>query len=344
MLELISITKKLGSFVLPELSLTIETGQYLTLVGPCGVGKSVLLEIIAGFIPPTAGQILLNGKDITQDPPEKRGIALLYQDHSLFPHMTVKKNIAYGLKLKGLKPAQVENQISAIVDLIGITHLLSRKPANLSGGESQLAALARALVIEPQLVLLDEPLSSLDLNTRVRLRKILKRINAELNTTVLHVTHDPDEAMQLGDQICVMLDSRIRQVGPGEELFRRPSDPAVADFLGMKNILSVEKSAEDIYSVFDQKIHLSCGQPISHIWIKPEDIILSTQPFDSSARNQFECKVLEIEMSNPFISVLIQAGKMKLTSLITYTSLENLKIKAGTKIYATFKTSALHSF
>jgi molybdopterin-binding protein len=176
------------------------------------------------------------------------------------------------------------------------------------------------------------------------LRKILKRINAELNTTVLHVTHDPDEAMQLGDQICVMLDSRIRQVGPGEELFRRPSDPAVADFLGMKNILSVEKSAEDIYSVFDQKIHLSCEQPISHIWIKPEDIILSTQPFDSSARNQFECKVLEIEMSNPFISVPIQAGKMKLTSLITYTSLENLKIKAGTKIYATFKTSALHSF
>lgn len=207
MLELISITKKLGAFVLPELSLSVDTGQYLTLVGPCGVGKSVLLEIIAGFISPDSGQILLNGKNSTNSPPEKRGIALLYQDHALFPHMTIKKNIAYGLKLMSLNANDIEKRITDITELMGITHLLPRKPANLSGGEAQLAALARALAIEPKLVPLDEPLSSLDFNTRLRLRKILKRINEELNTTVLHVTHDPDEAMQLGHRICVMLNS-----------------------------------------------------------------------------------------------------------------------------------------
>lgn len=344
MLELRSITKKLGSFVMPELSLSVDTGQYLTLVGPCGVGKSVLLEIIAGFISPDSGQILLNGKDITNAPPEKRGIALLYQDHSLFPHMTVKNNIAYGLKLKGLKATVIEKKIAKIADLMEISNLLHRKPANLSGGQAQLSALARALAIEPKLVLLDEPLSSLDLNTRLRLRKVLKRINEKLNTTVLHVTHDPDEAMQLGHRICVMLDSRIQQIGPGEELFRRPSDPQVANFLGMKNILFVEKAAEGVYSVFDQKIYLTSDQPVSNIWIKPEDIILSSEPFDSSARNQFACKVVEIEMANSFVTVVIHAGRMELTSLITHTSFERLAVKVGKQIYATFKSSALHAF
>ena len=345
MLELRSITKRLGSFVLPELSLTVNDGQYLILVGPSGVGKTVLLEIIAGLVRPDSGQILLDGKDVTNNAPEKRNIALVYQDYVLFPHMTVKQNIAYGLKAARLSSDIIENRISELSKIMEIEELLSRKPTNLSGGQQQRVALARALAVRPKLLLLDEPLSALDSNTRTRLRKVLKNIKNIFNTTVIHVTHDPDEAIQLGEQICVMLDGRIKQVGPNEELFRKPSEPDVADFLGMKNILPVSLVTGMQYSSFGQSIFISQEQEsISHIWIKPEEIILSNKPFDSSARNQFICRVIEIDRFNPFFAVRISAGQMELTSLITHNSLNELNIEVGKEVYATFKSSALHCF
>ena len=238
MLELRSIGVRLGEFELADISVTVQAGEYFVLLGPSGVGKSVLLEIVAGLIRPSAGRMLLDGRDITNLPPEKRGCSLVYQDYALFPHMTAGRNIAYGLVPRIGRQA-AKRRAAELAELLHITDVLDRRPAALSGGQQQRVALARALAVQPKLLLLDEPLSAVDTNTRLRLRKELKRINCELNTAVLHVTHDPEEAMALGSRVGVMLDHRLRQIAAPEELFRRPSDPAIADFLGMRNVLPV---------------------------------------------------------------------------------------------------------
>ena len=345
MLELRSINKKLGSFAISNISMDIKQGEYMVLVGPSGVGKSILLEIIAGLIEPDSGQIFLNNEDISFNPPESRGFAVVYQDYVLFPHLTVQQNIAYGLKAAGTDSQAIKERLRSLAQMLHIEPLLSRKPATLSGGEQQRVALARALAIEPQLLLLDEPLSALDVNTRLRLRKELKRINRELKISVLHVTHDPEEAMELGDRICVMLDNQIRQSAPRAELFREPSDPEVARFLGMKNILPVVRDKDEIYLVQGQQIHVDLDDDsMSHIWIKPEEILLSREPFESSARNQFRSEVIDFDHYNPFMAVHVSSGEMVLTALITYASFKKLRIEIGAKVYATFKSSAIHCF
>ena len=345
MLELRSINKKLGSFAISNISMDIKEGEYMVLVGPSGVGKSILLEIIAGLIEPDSGQIFFNKKDISFNPPESRGFAVVYQDYVLFPHLTVQQNIAYGLKAAGADSQAIKDRLKSLTQMLHIDQLLCRKPATLSGGEQQRVALARALAIEPQLLLLDEPLSALDVNTRLRLRKELKRINRELKISVLHVTHDPEEAMELGDRICVMLDNQIRQSALRAELFREPSDPEVARFLGMKNILPVVRDKDEVYLAQGQRIHVDLADDsISHIWIKPEEILLSREPFESSARNQFRCEVIDLDHYNPFMAVHVSSGEMILTALITYASFKELKIEIGAKVYATFKSSAIHCF
>ncbi|MHC4075595.1 MAG: ABC transporter ATP-binding protein, partial [Planctomycetota bacterium] len=195
MLELRSISKSLGSFAMSDVSLRINAGEYFVLLGPSGVGKSVLIEVIAGLIKPDGGRIFWNDNDITLEPPEARGFAVVYQDYALFPHLTVRQNIAYGLRAAGGSPGKTEAHLQMLTEMLHIHKLLTRRPATLSGGEQQRVALARALAVEPKLLLLDEPLSALDTNTRLRLRKELKRINRQLNISVLHVTHDPQEAM-----------------------------------------------------------------------------------------------------------------------------------------------------
>jgi molybdopterin-binding protein len=345
MLELQSISKHLGAFAMSDVSMKIDDGEYFVLLGPSGVGKSVLIDIVAGLLKPDNGQILWNRKDITLTEPQRRGFAVVYQDYTLFPHLTVRQNITFGLRATGCNPTKIKDRLNILVEMLQIQKLLSRRPATLSGGEQQRIALARALIIEPKLLLLDEPLSALDINTRQRLRKELKRINKELNISVLHVTHDPEEAMVLADQICVMLDSKIRQIAPPAELFRKPSDPEVAAFLGIRNVLTVTKAQEGICSICEKNIYvLSANASTSHIWIKPEEILLSTSPFDSSARNQLKCQVIEIDLLDSLLAVHVVSGKLPLTALITYASGSKLQVEVGTEVYATFKNSAVHCF
>lgn len=345
MLKLRSICKKLGAMNMQQLDLTAEKGQYLVLLGPSGVGKTVLLEIIAGLMKPDSGKITFDATDITFAPPEARGFAIVYQDYALFPHLTVSGNIAYGLKAAKKGSAVRKKRIHAIAEMLGIESILHRYPEKLSGGERQRVALARSLVVEPKLLLLDEPLSALDANTRSRLRKELRQLTQKLGTTVIHVTHDPEEAMALADNVAVMLDHRIKQIAPPVELFRRPSDARVAAFLGMKNILPVTSVSKNICRVCDQNIHASSADDAtSYIWIGPEDILLSTQPFDSSARNSFKCKIVGWEHYNTLLAVDLTASEMKLTALITHASFEQLNLEQGNDIYATFKSSAVHCF
>jgi molybdopterin-binding protein len=240
----------LDEFHLREINLDVAAGEYFVVLGPTGAGKTVLLETVAGLHQPRKGQIMLDGEDVTDAPPEQRGIGFVYQDYVLFPHLNVAGNIAFGLKLRRMARETIEEQVTTISQLLGIDHLLHRRPGTLSGGEAQRVALARALVVEPRLLLLDEPLSALDPETREGLQRELARVHRELGTTTVHVTHDFEEAVALGDRIAVVNEGRVVQVGSPEEIFRKPASEFVARFVGVRNVFWGEiRPGEDGYQV-----------------------------------------------------------------------------------------------
>ena len=343
MLELREIGIRLGEFELADVSLTVAPGEYVVVLGPSGVGKSVLLETIAGLRAPRTGAVLLAGEDITAAAPERRSMSMVYQDYALFPHMTAAGNIGYGLRAAGATRAEIHQRVGVLAALLGIEPLLGRRPAGLSGGQQQRVALARALAAGPKVLLLDEPLSALESTVRAQLRVELKRINRELGTAFVHVTHDPEEAMALGDRVAVLLHGRLHQVGTPEELFRRPSDTQVAAFLGLRNVLAVSEVRGRVCGVCGVEIHVSSAtEATEHIWIKPEEVILSDQPFASSARNQFRCRVADWTHRDSLLAVRVAAGALELVALITHGSFEALGIEPGREVYATFKSSAVH--
>ena len=340
MLELRSIAKRLGDFEMRDVSMTINQGEYFVLLGPSGIGKTVLIETIAGLIRPDSGTIIWRGRDITHSPPETRRFAVVYQDCALFPHMTVAGNVVYGLKApdRGMR-------LAGIAESMGIRNLLGRYPHGLSGGEQQRVAIARALMTDPELLLLDEPLSSLDVKARRQFRAELKRVHREFGAAVLHVTHDLEEAMSLGDRIGVMLDGRIHQCGTPEDLFRKPSSREVADFLGMRNVIPVSYVSGGICRAGDLEIHVAeAVEPVSHVWIRPEEIVLSKEPFSSSARNQFKGQVVDWEHSGTLLVIHVSCGGLALSALITYASFKELAIEPGMELYVTFKSSSVHPF
>jgi len=330
---------------LTDVSMTVGGGEYFVLLGPSGVGKTVLVEMIAGLLAPDAGEVLWSGRDITAAAPEKRGFAVVYQDYALFPHLSVSRNIAYGLRATGRGRREARRRVAELAETMEIAPLLRRRPGRLSGGEQQRVALARALAAEPRMLLLDEPLAALDTRTRLRLRKRLKGLSRELGIPVFHVTHDPEEAMTLGDRIGVMLDHRMHQIAPAEELFRRPTDPAVAEFLGLKNVLPVARVSGHVCRSGDVDVHAGAAdETTAHLWISPEEILLSRAPFASSALNQFRGRVLDSDPRGDLLAVRVAVGELLLTSLITYTSFRALAIEPGAELYVTFKSSAVHCF
>jgi molybdopterin-binding protein len=229
--------------------------------------------------------------------------------------------------------------------MLDICHLLKRKPKNLSGGEQQRIALARALAPRPRLLLLDEPLAALDAAERIRLRKELKKLSKDLGITVLHVTHSPEEAIALADRVAVMIDHSIAQVAEPDELFRKPSNSVVANFLGISNILPVDSFDGQVCSVTGQKIHATAAdESTSYLWIGPEEILLSKTPFSSSARNQFECITAGYDNRDTLLAVDLKCGDLLLTALITHRSFVDLGLSDGSKVFATFKSSAVHCF
>jgi ABC-type sugar transport system ATPase subunit len=212
--------------------LTTEEGEYLVLLGPSGCGKTTLLRTVAGLEQPTSGDVLIDGRVVTQLPPRARKIAMVFQSYALYPHKTVFGNIVFPLRAAGMAKPERERKARWAADLLGIEHLLNRKPRQLSGGERQRVALARAMVREPQVFLLDEPLSNLDAKLRATARDELKRFQHEVATTTIYVTHDQTEAMGLGDRIAVLNQGTVRQVGPPVEVYDHPADTFVATFIG----------------------------------------------------------------------------------------------------------------
>ncbi|MBI2304944.1 MAG: ABC transporter ATP-binding protein [Chloroflexi bacterium] len=237
MISIRGLSLRLGDFALIDIHLDIREGEYFVLLGPTGAGKSTLLECVAGLCRPSRGEIWLNGQEVTRIPAEGRGVGYLPQDYALFPHLTVYKNITFGLETRRLAPDRAREKANQVAQLLGLLPLLARFPETLSGGERQRVALARALVTEPKVLLLDEPFSALDPNTKGQLRLELKDIQKKLRITTIHVTQDFEEAFILADRIGVVFQRRIQQVGSREEVFYRPASREIARFVGVKNIL-----------------------------------------------------------------------------------------------------------
>ena len=292
MIRIEGIGKKWQNFMLQDISLEIEDGEYFVILGPTGAGKTLLLETIAGFHQPDYGKIYMDGKDITSLPPNRRKMGFVYHDYMLFPHMKVRENISYGLRIMEKDEGEIEKKVKELAKMLHIEHILDREPSNLSGGERQRVALARALAIEPHILLLDEPLSAMDEMLKEGIMKDLKRINRERGITFIHVTHSRSDAVMLADRMAVMKDGRIIQVGRAADIFRKPINKFVAEFVGVENIFEGEARKQDgitIFTIDDMEIYSSSYmEGKCYASIRPEDIIISKKRIESSARNCIE--------------------------------------------------------
>jgi putative spermidine/putrescine transport system ATP-binding protein len=235
-LGLRGLTKRYGTFTaVDDVSLEVGQGEFLTLLGPSGSGKTTILMAVAGFVAPSAGAILLDGRDITPLPPEKRNFGMVFQGYALFPHMTVAENVAFPLRVRGLSRADRDAKVRAALDLVQLGAFAARLPKQLSGGQQQRVALARALVFDPNLLLLDEPLSALDKKLRAELQEELKALHRRVGRTFINVTHDQEEALSLSDRIAILNHGKLIQAGAPGELYERPRTRFVDDFLGKSN-------------------------------------------------------------------------------------------------------------
>ena len=243
-IRLEGVTKRFAdTLAVDDLSLEIERGSFFAMLGPSGCGKTTTLRMIGGFEDPTAGRVFLGGADVTDHPPFRRDVNTVFQSYALFPHLTVERNVSFGLERRKLGKDEIRRRVGEILELVQLTGLGARRPSQLSGGQQQRVALARALVNHPRALLLDEPLGALDLRLRRQLQIELKRIQQEVGITFVHVTHDQEEALTMADTIAVLNEGRIEQMGSGEELYERPHTEFVANFLGLSNLLDGSVSA-----------------------------------------------------------------------------------------------------
>ena len=282
-LVLTGITKKFGSFVaVDDLDLTVPAGSFFALLGPSGCGKTTTLRMIAGLETPTVGSINLGEQEITGLKPYRRPVNTVFQSYALFPHMTIRENVAFGLKRTGVK--DVKPKVDEMLELVELTQYAGRKPAQLSGGQQQRVALARALINRPQVLLLDEPLGALDLKLRRQMQIELKRIQDEVDTTFVHVTHDQEEAMTMADTVAVMNGGVIEQMGSPEELYEHPHTTFVANFLGQSNLIRGDvrgqEGADKVVEVEGNRLlapQVRSAEGAEQVWvgIRPEKVVLA---------------------------------------------------------------------
>ncbi len=289
-LVLQGLNKELGGRpIVTDLDLAVARGELVCLLGPSGCGKTTTLRMVAGFLAPDRGAIVVDGKDVTGLPPERRPSAMVFQSYALWPHMTVFKNVAFPLRLKGVGKAQIAERVEAALELVNLTHHMGSRPGRISGGEQQRVALARALVQEPALLLLDEPLSNLDARLRVKVREEIREIQQRLGITTLLVTHDQDEALSVSDRIAVMNDGRIEQVSAPTQLYAEPETEFVATFVGSLNRVSGTFSDGGFVP----------GPEVTAV--RPEDISLHDHPGSAT----FPVRVDRVVPHGSFIEVVL---------------------------------------
>jgi putative spermidine/putrescine transport system ATP-binding protein len=271
-----------GRNALEDLNLTVRSGEFIALLGPSGCGKSTALNCIAGLIPLTHGQILIDGTRVDTVAAEKRGFGMVFQNYALFPHLSVEKNIAFGLQMRNVPRAEVKRRVAEAIALVKLEEHATKLPGQLSGGQQQRVAIARAVVVEPRLVLMDEPLSNLDAKLRLEMRTEIRRLHQSLGLTTLYVTHDQEEALSMADRLVVLREGRVQQVGTPQELHNGPANWHVADFMGYRNLIDLDVTAVNgtAVTVADQGFTLraTAAQPVAvgdkvRVAIRPEDLV-----------------------------------------------------------------------
>jgi len=349
MIEIKDLCVALGSFLLKDITFDVQDGEYFVLLGPTGAGKTVLLESIAGLNPIKSGQVKINGRDVTFLNLEKRNIGFAFQDYALYRHLSVRDNISFGLQWRRKTRREIEDAVDRVIELLGIAHLLGRRPWSLSGGESQKIALARALAIKPDLFLLDEPLSAVDPEMREATERELKEIHNRLRLTTIHVTHDFEEAIALGDRIAVLGKGRIAQIGTPEQIFRQPNSEFVARFVMTRNIFEGEVSnSSDGQSVFcADGVKLAVVTTLRgklHASIRPEDILISRKPLHcSSTSNSFQGTITRIANRGSVAHLTVNVPP-DFTCLILHRSLEEMGLEEKQKVFITFEASSVNVF
>lgn len=323
------------------ISLDIHSGEFITLLGPSGCGKTTTLRMLAGFEYPSAGRILLDGKDVSAVPPNQRQMAMVFQSYALFPHMTVFENIAYGLRIKHLTEAEIRERVEMALHLINLTNLEERKPNQLSGGQQQRVALARALVVRPKVLLFDEPLSNLDAKLRVQMRTELRRLQRRLGITAIYVTHDQSEAMSLSDRIVVMRNGKIDQAGAPREVYMRSATTFVADFIGRANF--IEGTVEQVQNgratvqTLGYGLQLPCdgtfkaGDPV-YIVVRPEALHLSHE-------GPIACEVKQAAYLGAVVEYDIETDQ---NSMLAIEYAPQHVFEEGSKVRLQFNESLLH--
>jgi molybdate/tungstate transport system ATP-binding protein len=342
---------RVGNFDLQDISLEVPRGGYALIIGPTGSGKTTLLEAVAGHAPLRAGRVFMHDDDVTAVPPERRGLGFVYQQYHLFPHLSVRENIGYGLASRRAhfngRPA---DRVDDLADMLAIKPLLDRPVRGLSGGEQQRVALARALAPKPSILLLDEPFAAVDPATRQVLRRELRQLHEREGITTLQVTHDFDEALRLGDVVAVLSEGRIAQRGTPEQVFRYPNSAFVARFVGTGNVIAgaVDRTEPSNGSPFRGRFR---GENIAldvvaeregpiHAVIRPEDIVLSLTQHPDSARNHMQGVVSRLERTGPVTLVHLDVGRPLIAS-ITTASAEDMGLRSGSPVVLSFKATAI---
>jgi putative spermidine/putrescine transport system ATP-binding protein len=341
--ELLGVSKNFDTVAaVSELSLTIAHGEFLTLLGPSGCGKTTLLNMIAGFEEPSAGKIVIDGRDVTSVPPYLRDTGMVFQSYALFPHMNVFDNVAFGLRMRKLPKAQVASEVAGALEMVKLTGLGDRRIRQLSGGQQQRVALARAIVIRPKVLLLDEPLSALDKNLRGQMQIELRELHDRTGLTTVFVTHDQGEALSLSDRIAVMSRGEIQQISPPLELYRHPANGFVASFIGEINRLPPARcrvDGNDVMFEFAPGLALSArlrpdfiasdGQE-AHLFLRPEHLTLARG--EALMPNRISCRVVTHVYQGIYTLTRVDAGPLGILQLRVLGGEVILSAPVGSKI------------
>lgn len=321
-----NIVKRFGNFTaVHQSSLEIPEGAFITLLGPSGCGKTTNLRMIAGLLDPSEGEILIGGKRVNDVPIHKRNLGLVFQNYALFPHKTVAENVAFGLKYRDVPANEIPKRVQDALELVQLPHVGGRYPKELSGGQQQRIALARAIVIEPDVLLLDEPLSALDANLREDMRVELKRIQERIGVTTVFVTHDQSEALAMSDQIVVMSEGRVEQVGAPEEVYNTPASEFVANFLGASNIMearctgtgggvTVEAPIFGQLTIPAEKAPRIEGEGPAKLVIRAEKLQLSDAPAPEGAVS-VPARVETVDYQGQAVRYFVRAGETQLQAI-----------------------------
>lgn len=342
-----------------DINFTVNKGEYIVIVGPSGSGKSTILKLIAGLIAPDKGNIYIDNVLVNNVPPKERNIGMVFQSYALYPHMSIYDNIAFPLKVRKLPKHEIDKKVRAVSELLGITHIIYKKPSEISGGEAQRTALARALVKEPRLLLLDEPLSNIDVMLRATLRSELKKLQRKLGITIIHVTHDQVEAFTLGDRIIVLHQGRVAQIGTPLEILYKPKNIFVASFIGhpAMNIIrgKLLSKASSIIFVDEKRLIKIPLKSMPHtqlnyddtyyLGIRPEDISLHSIMSHGIKESGEESVIGEIQLIEPqgtHSIVHVKIGDIVIKTIIETSYMTEFRI--GSKIFVTINTENIKIF